>query len=82
QVKGIKQGAKYDEATVGERFWDHAWFIGFAPADKPKIAVVVLVENGKHGSSVAPIARALFDFELLGKLPPPPAPPTPEASDE
>lgn len=82
QVKGIKQGAKYDESTVGERFLDHAWFIGFAPADKPKIAVAVLVENGKHGSAVAPIAKALFDYELLGTVPPPPAPPTPEASDE
>jgi len=82
QVKGIKQGAKYDEATVGERFWDHAWFIGFAPAAAPKIAVAVLVENGKHGSSVAPIARALFDYELLGKVPAAPVAPAHEASDE
>lgn len=82
QVKGIKQGAKYDESTVGERFLDHAWFIGFAPADAPKIAVAVLVENGKHGSSVAPIARALFDYELLGKVPAAPVAPATEASDE
>lgn len=74
QVKGIKQGEKYNESAVGERFLDHAWFIGFAPADNPKIAVAVLVENGKHGSAVAPIARALFDYEIKGVIPEPPKP--------
>ncbi|HET8730730.1 MAG TPA: penicillin-binding protein 2, partial [Moraxellaceae bacterium] len=63
QVKGIKQGEKYSESAVGERFWDHGWFIGFAPVSDPKIAVAVLVENGKHGSVVAPIAKAMFDYE-------------------
>lgn len=82
QVKGIKQGAKYDEKTVGERFWDHAWFIGFAPAENPRIAVAVLIENGKHGSAVAPIAKALFDYEIMGLLPPPPAPVAPTETDE
>ncbi|HEX6590856.1 MAG TPA: penicillin-binding protein 2 [Moraxellaceae bacterium] len=69
QVKGIKQGEKYNESAVGERFLDHGWFIGFAPVDNPKIAVAVLVENGKHGSAVAPIARALFDYEIKGVIP-------------
>lgn len=83
QVKGIKQGEKYNEATVGERFFDHAWFIGFAPVDNPKIAVAVLVENGKHGSSTsAPIARALFDYEIMGVIPPPPKITTPDEPDE
>ncbi|MGH9315567.1 MAG: penicillin-binding protein 2 [Thermoanaerobaculia bacterium] len=40
---------------------DHAWFVGFAPVDHPKIVVVVFVENGGHGSSAAaPLARQLF----------------------
>ncbi|MFP5430254.1 MAG: penicillin-binding protein 2 [Gammaproteobacteria bacterium] len=85
QVKGIKQGEKYDESRIDERHWDHGWFIGFAPVDKPKIAIAVLVENGRHGSSTAPIAKALFDYELLGKHPAEPVPmaaPTPAASDE
>lgn len=82
QVKGIKQGAKYDESTVGERFMDHAWFIGFAPVDNPKIAVAVLVENGKHGSAVAPIARALFDYEIKGVIPELPKITAPGDSDE
>jgi len=71
QVAGIKQGARYNEALLTSRQLDHAWFIGFAPADRPKIAVAVLVENGKHGGSAAgPIARALFDYEINGIVPP------------
>ncbi|MDQ8038637.1 MAG: penicillin-binding protein 2 [Pedobacter sp.] len=82
QVKGIKQGEKYNESAIDQRHWDHGWFIGFAPVENPKIAVAVLVENGKHGSSVAPIARALFDYEIKGEIPPPPKVETPAASDE
>jgi len=49
---------------------DHALFIAFAPADQPKIALAVLVENGGFGAqSAAPIARMVFDYYLLGKLP-------------
>jgi len=41
-----------------------------APAEQPKIAVAVLVENGGFGAqSAAPIARMVFDYYLLGKLP-------------
>lgn len=40
---------------------DHAWFIGFAPVERPRVAVAVIVENGGFGASVAaPIAGALF----------------------
>ncbi|MFO7189251.1 MAG: penicillin-binding protein 2 [Pseudomonadota bacterium] len=74
QVIGIKQNEKYDEKRIAERFRDHALFIAFAPADDPKIAIGVLVENGGHGSTVAaPIARVAFDYYLLGKLPETPA---------
>ena len=49
---------------------DHALFIAFAPADKPKIAMAVLVENGGFGAqSAAPIARMVMDYYLLGKSP-------------
>jgi len=45
---------------------DHALFVGFAPLDKPRIAVSVIVENGGGGSSTAaPVARALFDAWLV-----------------
>jgi len=72
QVVGIKQGAKYDASQLSERNRDHAWFIGFAPADKPRIALAVLAENGGHGGVVAaPIARKVMDYYLLGKVPTP-----------
>jgi penicillin-binding protein 2 len=69
QVKGIKQGERYNEAALDQRHWDHGWFIGFAPVEHPQIAVAVLIENGRHGSSAAPIARALFDYAIKGQLP-------------
>ena len=70
QVIAIKQGETYDERRVQERHRDHAWFMAFAPAEKPTIALVVLVENSGHGSSAAaPIARQVLDYWLLGKQP-------------
>jgi len=76
QVVAMKQNEKYDERRVHERLRDHALFIAYAPADAPQIALAVLVENGGHGgSAAAPIARKVFDYYLLGKIPeikPPP----------
>lgn len=70
QVVGIKQGAKYDARHILQQYRDHALFIAFAPADAPTIALAVLVENGGHGgTTAAPIARAVFDYYLLGKRP-------------
>lgn len=70
QVIGMKQGQKYRESEVDERHRDHAWFIAFAPADDPKIALAILVENGGHGgSAAAPIARKMMDYWILGKEP-------------
>ncbi len=70
QVIAMKQDEKYDERKVAERFRDHALFIAFAPAESPRIALGILVENGGHGSSTAaPIARHVLDYYLLGKLP-------------
>jgi penicillin-binding protein 2 len=72
QVIGIKQGATYNESAVDERHRDHAWFIAFAPAEAPTIALVVLAENGGHGGgTAAPIARKVLDYHLLGKVPQP-----------
>lgn len=70
QVVGIKQGAKYNAGSIDERHRDHALFIAYAPAEDPKIAVAVIVENGGHGGSAAgPIARKVMDYYLLGKEP-------------
>jgi penicillin-binding protein 2 len=74
QVIGMKQGEKYIESRVEERFRDHSLFIAYAPADKPRIALAVIVENGGFGArAAAPIARLVFDYYLLGKLPARPA---------
>jgi penicillin-binding protein 2 len=66
QVVGIAQGAEYDESLVDERHRPHALFIAFAPAENPRIAVSVLVENGASGSgAAAPIARVVIDNWLM-----------------
>ncbi len=65
QVYSVGQTERYDERKVAERLRDHALFIAFAPADAPRLAIAVLVENGGTGSAVAaPIARAVFDTYL------------------
>jgi penicillin-binding protein 2 len=70
QVINIKQGERYDAKKIAERFRDHSLFMAFAPADKPRIALAVIVENGGFGAqAAAPIARKAFDYYLLGKLP-------------
>jgi penicillin-binding protein 2 len=67
QVFSIGQTEKYDEKQVEERLRDHALFIAFAPADEPRIAVAVLVENGRSGSgTAAPVARKVMDAWLVG----------------
>ncbi len=69
QVVQIKQGAKYNAGALAEQHRDHSWFIAFAPVEQPKIAVAVIVENAGFGATAAaPIARALFDYYLTGKL--------------
>ena len=73
QVFTVAQDARYDESAISERLRDHAWFVAFAPVEDPRIAVAVLVENGRSGSgTAAPIARAVMDAYLLRKFPPPP----------
>lgn len=68
------KGAEYRAGKLRQELHDHGLFIAFAPADKPKIALAVLVENGGFGSqSAAPIARMVIDYYLLGKTPDGPA---------
>jgi penicillin-binding protein 2 len=67
QVFGIKQDETYDKHGLAKRLRDHALFIAFAPVDKPRIAVAVVVENGESGGGVAaPISKQLMDAYLLG----------------
>lgn len=71
QVFSVAQNARYNESAIAERLRDHAWFVAFAPIEAPRIAIAVLVENGRSGSgTAAPIARAVMDAYLLRKFPP------------
>ncbi len=64
------RGDRYHESLVKKHLRDHALFTVYAPVEKPKIAIAVLVENGGFGArAAAPIARKLLDYYLLGKMP-------------
>jgi penicillin-binding protein 2 len=57
-----------DESGVPKELRDHAWFIAFAPAEQPRIAIAVLVEHGGGGGAVAaPVARKVMDAYLLNQ---------------
>ena len=65
QVYSLR-GGQYRAHAIDERLRDHAVFMGFAPADNPRIAVALIAENAGWGaSSAAPIARKVFDYWLL-----------------
>jgi penicillin-binding protein 2 len=58
QVIASRKGSAY----LSERFRDHAWFVAFAPDEKPEIALAVLVEHGGHGgAAAAPIAKIAIE---------------------
>lgn len=69
QVISIKQNEEYDEEKIAKQHRDHALFVAYAPAEKPEIAIAILVENGGHGSSAAaPIARKIMDQYLIARI--------------
>jgi penicillin-binding protein 2 len=72
QAVTLGKNEKYSASRMEERQRDHSLYIAFAPADDPKIALAVIVENAGFGStSAAPIARRAFDYWLLGQYPSP-----------
>jgi penicillin-binding protein 2 len=89
QVVGLK-GGKYNAHATPERLRDNALFTAFAPAEKPRIAIAVVVENAGFGATIAaPIVRKALDYYLLGKRPgdkdkpaPKPADPVPAEEDQ
>jgi penicillin-binding protein 2 len=73
QVFSLK-GANYRGSRLRKELRDHALFVAFAPVDRPRIALAVLVENGGFGAqTAAPIARLVLDYYLLDKSPNGPA---------
>jgi penicillin-binding protein 2 len=70
QVYTVKQNEKYNASSIDERMRDHALFVAFAPADDPKVALAMVVENAGFGAqNAAPIARRVFDFVIMGQYP-------------
>jgi penicillin-binding protein 2 len=72
QAVTIGQKDKYNASKLAEHQRDHALYMAFAPADAPRIAVAVIVENAGFGAAhAAPIARRVFDYWLLDQYPSP-----------
>ena len=48
----------------------HGWFIGFAPAKRPEIAIVVFIHRGRGSEDAAPVAKEVFEayFEMKGEM--------------
>jgi penicillin-binding protein 2 len=66
QVFSVGQNEKYVASRVAERLRDHSLYIAFAPADDPKVALAVVVENGGFGAAAAaPLARKALDYLLV-----------------
>lgn len=64
QVRSLGQEEEYNAEDIAERYRDNAMYVGYAPADDPKVVVVVAIENslGGGGSVAAPVAREMLDL--------------------
>jgi penicillin-binding protein 2 len=72
QVFTVKQNEKYNAARIDERLRDHALFMAYAPAEQPRVALAMVVENAGFGAqNAAPIARRVFDYVVMGRYPSP-----------
>ena len=70
QAVTIGQKDKYNAGKLEEHQRDHALYMAFAPADDPRIALAVIVENAGFGAAhAAPIARRVFDYWLMNQYP-------------
>jgi penicillin-binding protein 2 len=56
----MKVAGKTGTALADEGAWTHAWFAGYAPAEKPEIVLVVFLEKGHGGTDAASVAREIF----------------------
>jgi penicillin-binding protein 2 len=70
QAVSIGQKDKYNASKLEEHQRDHSLYMAFAPAEAPRVALAVVVENAGFGAAhAAPIARRVFDYLLLGQYP-------------
>ena len=78
QVIKEAQGVRAKETAGPEKYRDHGWFIAFAPADHPKIAVACVIEHGGHGgSSAGPVVKAVMEKYFAMNPPQTPQAPLP-----
>ena len=79
QVFKKSAGVDADKLAKDER--DHAWFVGYAPAEKPEIAFAIVIEHGGHGgTTAAPVARKVLEVFFEDRLPKPEPEEKPESS--
>jgi penicillin-binding protein 2 len=72
QAVTIGQKDRYDVRRLEEHQRDHSLYIAFAPADQPRVALALVVENAGFGAAhAAPIARRVFDYLLMDQYPNP-----------
>ena len=75
KMDDVAMAGKTGTAEVGGGKQDHAWFVGYAPADDPKVAFAVVIEHGGHGgTTAAPVARRVLEVYFADRLPPPEPP--------
>ncbi|MGH9674906.1 MAG: penicillin-binding transpeptidase domain-containing protein [Bryobacteraceae bacterium] len=62
--EGMEVAGKTGTSATRDRRATHAWFAGWAPAERPEIVIVVFLEQGRGGGDAAPVARAIFEAYL------------------
>lgn len=67
QIQGLTIAGKTGTAQVNGQL-DNAWFVGYAPANDPKIVVAIIIEEGLHGSTAARVATKLMERYLKARL--------------
>lgn len=70
QVFSLKENQTYNAGNLVKELHDHAWFIGYAPYENPKMVVAVILENaGGGGSNAGPVVRSIMEYYLNIRLP-------------
>lgn len=66
QIYGLKENETYNAHKIAEHLRDHKLMTAFAPYDKPRVAIVLILENGGAGPTVGTLMRQLLDHIMLG----------------
>lgn len=86
QVISLKtrERIKRETGELDEKYFDHAWFVGFAPVENPVISAAVLIEHGEAGRNAAKLTKEIFEyyFTHISSVPKPPEVPKIDALDQ